>query len=285
MALKLKIPWGDEPLQVDHTGLDGVIREIRESGSPNVVQCDNGDVLVKDFFGECNRVPDVSRYHVEQEDCCVPHDGRYRICNDRYLIPHCNHTEQHISHCDISELSQQELQERGSIVLLLESPHKSEYENRNIARPKKPACGSTGKKIDRCLATVLLHIQEIEAGLIEPSCHVVISNPIQFQTSLHAIHNNPIENVRKNGEHYNWKTLRDNIWRTLWDGGYIKQCFQARLRCYNPKVIINACTADQKDLVNDFVQELQTNGGLSENVSLYKVAHPASWVNLRPERI
>ena len=238
-------------------------------------------------FGEGNKVPDVSRYHIGGEGHCAHHD-KYRICHDRYLIPHGNIT-QDVSAFDIPEpclqarltglRPTQEQQEIGNIVLLLESPHKSEYENRNIARPKKPACGSTGKRIDRCLATVLLHIQEIEPGLIEPGCDVVISNPIQFQTSLYAIHNQTLEGA--------WKTLRDRVWLTLWDDeeGHIQQCFRTRLGCYNPKVIINACTADLKDLVNDFVQELQTNGGLSENVSLYKVAHPASWVNLRPERI
>ena len=266
MALMLDVPWSEAHLPV---GYEGATDEIVKSGSPNV--CTDGeDVLVVDFFGECNRVPDVRRYRIEQEDCCVPPDDRYRIWHDRYLMPDC----------DFSECTrQQELQENGSIVLLLESPHMDEYKNGNIAAPKRPACGETGRNIDQCLATVLLHIQEIGTGLIEPGCHVVISNPIQFQTSLYAIHEKSIRSDSK------WSTLRNNVWRTLWneEQEHIKQCFRTRLEGYHPKMIINACTSDLKPRVRTFVGGWITESNLE--VHLYELAHPSEWENLRPERI
>ena len=300
MALKLQVPWRDEhePLQVNDTGLDGVIRKIRASDSPNVDPCGNDDVLVKDFFGECNRVPDVSRYRIGGEGCGAHHDDKYRIWHDRYLIPHGNITGQDVSAFDIPEPCLQarlkELRERreiGNIVLLLESPHKDEYN----ANPKRPACGTTGRSIDKLLWIVLRYIQ-IETGLIEPGCRLVISNPIQFQTSLHAIHNKSIQNVvcKEDGEQYNWVTLRDNVWRTLWNEQHIQDCFRARLGCYYPKVIINACTGtleesdSPKSLVNRFFQEEGQEQEELQNVPLYAVSHPSHWArvfSLRPKRI
>ena len=87
----------------------------------------------------------------------------------------------------------------------------------------------------------------------------------------------------KDGVPYNWKTLRDNVWRTLWDEDHIKQCFRARLNTYQPNLIINACTGELSDSdsltthVNNFVcAELQNVAELN-NVPLYKASHPASW--------
>ena len=273
MALMLDVPWRDEPLPV---GYEGVTDQIVASGSPHVCPVEN-DVRVVNFFEERNRVPDVRRYRIEQEDCCPPPDGRYCIRHDRYLMPDC----------DFSECTrQQELQENGSIVLLLESPHKDEYKNGDIARPKKPACGSTGDNIDRCLGTVLSEIS-IEADHIVPGRHVIISNPIQFQTSLYAIHEQRLAGT--------WKTLRNNVWWTLWNEseGQIKQCFQERLvDTYNPSLIINACTGKKttngvltrtlpltrthglRSLVTEFVR------AVLPVVPLYEAYHPAiNWNN------
>ena len=257
---------------------------------PHVKRC-RTYVLVKDFFGANNKVPDVSRYRIGGEGRCAHHDYKYRICHDKYLIPHDNITRD-VSAFDIPEpclqarlkeqrerRANQEQREIGNIVLLLESPHKYEY----IADPKRPACRSTGTQIDNLLWIVLRYIQ-IETGFIEPACDVVISNPIQFQTSLHAIHDRSLSD-----DDGIWKTLRDNVWRTLWNEEHIQNCFRARLGCYYPKVIINACTGERdepnslKSLVNVFVQqELQTNTDPSENVSLCSVGHPTSWRSLRP---
>ena len=247
MALKLQVPWRREPLSVQSTGLDRVIRVIRESGSPNVVQCDNGDVLVKDFFGVNNRVHDVSRYRID-----------------------CN--RQPVRHFDVPE-SRLQTQLR-SIMLLVESPHIDEYQFGNINFPIAPANGATGKNIDRCLGHVLSRTDE---QLIEPGYHVIISNPIQFQTSLKSIHRNGLE-----GE---WNELKDNVWKALWnDGeggegvpGYIKLCFRTRLNTYRPSLIINGCTDLLTEHVSNFVIEELQNVAELHNVHLYNVGHPSSW--------
>ena len=264
MVLKLKVHWRTKPLHVDYDDND-VIHVIKKLGSSRHVQKEGNVVLVKNFFKEKNKVPDVSRYSIGAGGCCVRHNNRYHICNDKYLIPHC----------DISEQDMQ--QQIPNIVLLLESPHKDEYQSGNINCPIAPANGTTGDNIDRCLGTVLLHIQN-ETGLIESGCHVIISNPIQFQTSLYAAY--------KSEPPKEWRTLRDCVWRTLWNETHIRRCFQKRLEGYHPTMIINACTGDLKkkdslkSLVNKFVLKKK-----KLNVPLYAVAHPASWQNLRPALI
>lgn len=275
MALKLKVHWRTEPLEVDLSrvsegNLDTVMREIRASGLPHV-RTEGDDVIVENFFEKTNNVLDVSRYLIGEEDCCVHDDGRYRICNDRYLI----------RHCDIPESELQIQQQTGSIVLLLESPHEAEYTDDEggygIDRRQVPANGDSGENIDLCLGTVLLHIQ-IETGLVVSDRHVVISNPVQFQTSLHAIHGQSVSDSP-------WDTLRNNVWRALWgnENEHIQQCFLARLERYHPRVIINACTSDLKHRVTSSVEGWLNARGLE--IPLYKIDHPANWQNLRPKRI
>ena len=272
MALKLDVPWSREPLEV---GYDGATAELATClcRSPYLRQVRDGDDLhVVDFFGVNNRVPDVSRY---------------RIGSDRKPV----------HHCDISELHQlqqlQQLRRNGSIVLLLESPHKDEYQLGNINCPIAPANGTTGENIHRCLSAVLsdirakhIEVRPSESELLLPGRHVIISNPIQFQMSLHAIHGRSVRDRP-------WNTLRDNVWKTLWNDQdeHVKQCFLGRLNTYNPRLIINACTGEltPNDNLNRTDDRTLPHGLKSlvtqyvrtklQNVPLYEVYHPAdtSW--------
>ena len=271
MALKLQVPWSrePEPLEVDLSRVSGencdtVMREIRRYGPPHV-RANEGDVIVENFFGVNNRVPDVSRYHIDDD-------------------------RQPVRHFDVPESRLQIQSQLGGIVLLLESPSVDEYQFGNISFPVVPANGESGEKIDRCLGTVLSDIREefnqagfneeqlirdgrIKAELIVPYCHVIISNPIQFQTNLRSIHGRSTWDSP-------WDTLRNNVWKALWKEGpeegrlgYIQLCFRARLNTYRPSLIVNACTGDLKNHVKGFVRrELPT-------VPLYHAHHPAdtSW--------
>lgn len=256
MALELKVHWREKPLQVDFHGGDfhGEIGRIRTFGSSHVRPVGN-DVLVENFFGEKNRVLDVSRYHIDAIGCIVRHDD---ICG--------------------LELKK-ELRKIGSIVLLLESPHRDEYTEGNvydINRPLAPANGESGRKIDQHLHEVLSHIDDL--CLIVPGRHVIISNPIPFQTSLPAVHHKSL----KDDKNCRWATLRDYVWLTLWNEQRIQQSFRARLNRYNPSLIINACTAGVKNRVCTFVRQ-----GFP-NVIFYNVGHPAFWhvcKNRTPKRI
>lgn len=255
MALKLRVHWRVSPIQVEFP--EGVsfsreVGKIRVSGSPHVTQAGR-DTLVEGVFGAKNRVPDVSRYHIDEKRRLVHHDDIRGLELKRKL----------------QQLGQQHVR---SIVFLLESPHKDEYKDAgnvyNISRPQVPANGRSGKSINRHLHTVLSRIEEHH--LIVPDCHVIISNPIPFQASLHAIHGRPL----KNGRNCHWKKFRDYIWRTLWAEQRIRQSFRARLSRYNPSLVINGCTGNLKQLV---CQELSHVTRIQSPYALYDVGHPASW--------
>ena len=218
------------------------------------VDADDNDVTVKYFFGTNNRVPDVSRYRIDNT-------GRL------------------VRHFDIPESRLQTRPQEGCIVLLLESPNVDEYQFGDIDFPIAPANGAAGKGIEKCLHNVLSHIK---TELSRRGCHrtviaghhVVISNPIQFQTSLRSIHGK----TTWGDSHF--ETLRSSVWRTLWNEGvederlgYIRLCFRSRLNTYSPSLVINACTVGVKRLVTCFVRtELP-------NVPLYEIYHPSgpSW--------
>ena len=267
MALKLVVPWLPEPLPV---GYEGVTAELEEYLPSPYLEEVGDDLRVTNFFGDNNKVPDVSRYRIDN----LPehHHIRHRLFCDRCIIPHCD-----VSGAALAEQLQQP--DFRSIVLLLESPHKNEYQPGYVDCPIAPANGETGHNIDRCLGTVLTRIGL--QNLILTGCHVIISNPIQFQTSLHAIHGN-------SPQHDVWGKLRDKVWKALWEEGteggrlgYIQLCFRARLNTYNPSLIINACTGayngnkgnDLKRLVNKFLYEEYPT------IPLYKTNHPSctSW--------
>lgn len=264
MVLKLKVHWSDDHLTLNYRGLGGAIGEFGDS-SPHVQrpEGEEGDVVVQGLFEECNRVPDVVRYRVSAGRGDY---GRYRICDSIHIVP--------CTGVPVSQLQPQP----SNVVLLLESPHSHEYERGHISTgigsPMVPACGETGTRIDMCLGTVLLHVQE--TGSIAPPCHVVVSNPIQFQTSLHAVHGQSMSSNSK------WRTLRDKVWRELWaaEGDHIQQDFLARLDTFHPSVIINACTAKLRGHVSSTVRSWRS--GRHPDVRLFEIGHPSSWQDLRP---
>ena len=270
-ALKLEVPFRECTSYLCVTDGHGNAVEVddNEFQGEHVVPCGNDAILVKNFFDVNNKVPDVSRYRIGAGGCCVRHDNRYHICNDRYLIPHCD-----VSRKDLAPLLQRQIR---NIVLLLESPHKDEYQPGNINCPIAPANGATGDNIDRCLGTVLRQIKGAlinarldEAEFIKPDSHVIISNPIQFQTSLHAIHGQSTWDSR-------WGMLRNNVWRTLWNEDHIQDCFLERLCTYNPSLIVNACTGALEKRVNDFILgNLEDEQDEQDVMALYNVPHPAS---------
>ncbi|WP_414733877.1 hypothetical protein [Acetobacterium carbinolicum] len=150
----------------------------------------------------------------------------------------------------------------ATIVLLLESPHTSEYcvENKKLI-PIGPARGSgpldAGTGIENYLENILNKV-----NLSEGKYKVTIANPVQFQTSLGSIHGKTLADKRVNN-------VRNLIWKGIWSFDAVKDNFNERLINYNPVRIINACTKDLQENVNN---ELIAKG---YGEVTYKTYHPA----------
>ncbi len=129
----------------------------------------------------------------------------------------------------------------GAIVIILESPHQHEYgpSYMPIAPLQKPASKTRLlNQLPRLLS---------EAGVTAGD--IILANPIQFQTSLHRL----MQPAYQSGVQ---TAVRDAVWKALYtsemDGVRVfEQAFLDRIRSYHPALIINACTAGVKGLVDE----------------------------------
>lgn len=119
-----------------------------------------------------------------------------------------------------------------NLVIILESPHTSEYSECLQCPNYKcsirsnfiaPALGSTGIMLQRYLINIL---QEKEYLSSNKKYNVILMNSIQYQCSK--------------GRDVN--LFRDINWCKLWFRGGMKDDFICRLKTYNPSIVINACT-------------------------------------------
>ena len=110
-----------------------------------------------------------------------------------------------------------------TIVVVLESPHKDEFNNQNFPNGN-PALGKTGKMLQEHFKAILRkNISELPNNY-----RVILMNSIQFQCSLGEVP----------------KKYRDYMWLSLWFGtnNLFKNDFIRRLNSYNPSYIFNFCT-------------------------------------------
>lgn len=149
-----------------------------------------------------------------------------------------------------------------SIVVVIESPHVDEYEN---SEPISPAQGNTGKRIEKYLVDVLN--KQLQLGELDGNYDLIISNPVQFQASIIDLHKQAL-----NSRNSATKAIRDKVWRAIF--AVEENDFHERLSSYEPKVIINACTAGLKATVTESMSKwLQES-----NVDMYIAnKHPCMW--------
>ena len=128
-----------------------------------------------------------------------------------------------------------ENKERPTIVIVLESPHRREYNDAGAAL--RSANGNTGKKLKANLEQKIDKV--IKNGLLKLSAgtyNLYAVNAIQYQCSFGV---KPIQ-----------PELRNTVFRTLWPS--LKVNFFNRLKQLKPIVIINMCTGGIK-AIGDYI--------------------------------
>ena len=209
------------------------LRDLTNPDNP-YVSISRNKVVISQMFNSDMKVADVYRYGIEKDRDLIAQ----RIGRDKAVWEECH---------------------LPTIVLLLESPHGDEYDKSN--KPIAPAMGTTGRNLDNCLGWVLSQIR----GRIFNGSRIIISNPVQFQTSLHMILGG-----KMNGE------VKVPVWNALWHRQYVKGCFVSRMANYNPYLVINACTGGQdenglKRIVTGFLKKK----GICREI--YEINHPVNW--------
>ncbi len=214
------------------------------------------------FFIYDTRVPDVWRYNYTKNGLM------------EYLYP------DNLFKCSkFNDKEPQKVDEEiTSIVLILESPHKDEYDYNNkkgekIFEPIAPAQGTTGDNIDYHLHTVIGKIiNQIKENInsnfdIPDNTPIIIANPIQWQTSMNFLY-------KKNAGTNLDTSLRDKVWRRIWKLKDIQDDFGKRLKSYNPLLIINACTSSLQPLIETFLKKIKNNIQQSKRATTH---HPSYW--------
>ncbi len=159
------------------------------------------------------------------------------------------------------------------IILILESPHKDEYNFiSDCTRVNGPAYGKTGENINRYLPEILKNIMldyvnENEIKIYE----LVLINAVQYQCSL--------------GEPT--KKYRNKVFKAYMENEQIKNDFCFRIKqtldsCAGPCIIINCCTkGDIRGTNHKIVSDTLEYMGLY----FYESTHPSSWFNIINRRI
>lgn len=165
------------------------------------------------------------------------------------------------------------------LVVVLESPHKEEYEPNG--EPRGPARGRTGEHLKEHLADVVKeHVGEIN------DCEVLLMNAIQYQCSL--------GNLGTSGQNKrSYRKRCDTVFREVWNCEDEKgrKNFEKRLQDLGldeKDVILNTCTkgatknhacGSKSDWLRCLVATAICNSFKDANSrpTLLRANHPASW--------
>ena len=157
---------------------------------------------------------------------------------------------------------------RNPVVILLESPHKDEYDS-ITHMALGPCMGRSGdnfrKKFD-----ALIKGSSIFNQLQNLTCDIVLFNTIQYQCSLGLPLAGKVNSNNKKQRDSNFiACIRNND-------------FIDRLEAINPHAIINLCTKGTRNL-QQIVRDIYNQSTL--NVLYVEGYHPSAWNNSRYQKI
>lgn len=130
-----------------------------------------------------------------------------------------------------------------NIVIVLESPHRNEYDEKG--EPLRPAMGTAGVNLKSKLIGIMNRNGELKKVLNKETYNLWLVNAVQYQCSFGL---KPIQ-----------KEMRNFVFRVLWKE--LKEDFLIRLKNLEPIVVINLCTGGKK-VIEDILGN--KNSSLSE---------------------
>ncbi|WP_294396970.1 hypothetical protein [uncultured Clostridium sp.] len=223
-------------------------------GYQKISVCQNKKNLIldDDYFDKSSLVSDEARYTIKIKN---------NICSKPKLLKDFKPIE-----------------ENKNIVLLLESPHRSEYRDIKIYDRLVPIGPAQGGNLTDAGGAIKAYIHEAinyviaknSLSLNNGDYNLIIINPIQFQTSLGSLYNKGLN-----------RNLRNKVWKKIWKIIDSKKCivqedFICRLNSYNPDLIINACTYELKKSVKKLLDD--------KTIISYGINHPAINWNKKKSR-
>lgn len=218
-----------------------VLNTIKNSSSAFVLQTQNSLTISQSFW---KKTPNVIRYTYKYLG-----NLQFQLASRRcscYTITSSNYPD--------IDFAGSYLSERRLIGIILESPHKDEYNLHNTRiSPIAPAQGATGRTINTEILDVIIKVaRQINSLAIKFDLNeiidIVILNPIPYQTSLAHIHQQALSNS-------SYTTLRNNVWKCIWNTPGIQNDFLTVLSKFSSKdILINCCTSELKKILDPWLQ-------------------------------
>lgn len=202
------------------------------------------------FNSVINNAKEISGASPDQMIGCI-RNGQFNLCNSRINLNYNNNLL----------VNYQNISNRPIILIILESPHISEFNN-NI-----PIGSMMNKKTIQKFNNKLMYLLQrscIYNQILKNNYNVVIMNSVQYQCSLGAHLNNSTN-----------KEIRDKNWVTC----YTKNCkydLKERIKLVNPKIVINLCTKGFKNLQMILDRDL-FDFCKKHNITYTYGSHPTTW--------
>lgn len=233
---------------------DVVYKDLIASNSKYILLDEekNTIILKRSFFKKNKQVQNVTRFFAEVS------------MNDLIIESPAEKNEQ-VSNSGFADEVIDTNFKNKTIAIILESPHIDEYEqSKEKLVPIGAAQGQTGKKIERSIEDLIEALKNYNVIEELHKYRVILINAVNFQTSLHFIHEKPMNNY--------YRELRDKMWLKMWtEIPQIKSEFTKQLETLKKdSIIINACPKSLKPLIN---QELIA---FANRFSLFESNHPSS---------
>ena len=209
-----------------------------------------------DIFKEGYRVKDVYRYKITITNKTVNNLGDFLPVFDKdgRKFPD-QFADEEVSSDSV-----------GNILLILESPHRDEYElDDNKLTPIAPAQGSTGDTIrDHIITVIEIIINKSQSPNLNGIYNLIIANPVPYCCSLGVF--------QLKGRLIN--DIRNHIWERVWflqsNGKYpIQEDFIYRYEKYNPVITLNCCTKELQSYVTQLLCD-------NDKHCVFEANHPAN---------
>lgn len=169
--------------------------------------------------------------------------------------------------CALGESPSQDIV-RGSVVVVLESPHKREFKGPGGVAGRPLQDRNNRRHFEACAPGLLSEAAEL-TGVDVVGRPLVIANAVQYQTSLQALNERYGSRLER--------AIRNRVWTELFEAGGGDDLV-ARLDRYRPALVILAPTKVVAPLLRDRI-------GLAGRhwPSLLIDEHPSRWWNYPPK--
>lgn len=245
------------------------VQKFTFNNESNIEELDNKIILYIPNNFEKFEINEEKRYEVdritERKSQILSYREPYSYEENNKLlskleVKYCSYEENEIFRVS-KKREKRENEDVCKIVIVLESPHREEYENSNYEfKPLGPAMKKTGNKIEKYIINLIKCIETYY--IANKKYDIYLINPVKFQASLGSFYNGKLN-----------ENIRNNLWKAMYI--YYKEEFLKHITEYD--FVVNCCSEiesqfGKKQITNDLLNLSNRNFHIIESNR-----HPAYW--------